>query len=261
MKHFFLILFFVQSVVFAQYKNFHLGITGAANASFILNQNNYGTLAPFKLQVVRQSELAYLFTVGGTAGINFGYFFDEKWGIEMNALYLRAGQHYEDDMYGPATIPQGTFGTTGNKRVKVKRNIDFNYLQFPILGKFAYGDKLAKFYVGLGPSVSALVGGKEKVTIAGYEYVSDTLNFSFDDKFRKFDLGVMLNLGAEIWFGRYWFLNIGLHTYCSVLDINGDKMRQIDWYSKNDLDYQKSYNFYTGLNVGFHYVFAPRKFY
>jgi len=260
-KHFFLITLLLPALVFAQYKNFHLGITGAANASFILNQNNYGTLAPFKQQVVRQSELAYLFTPGGTAGINFGYFFDEKWGIETHILYLRAGQHYEDDMYGPATIPQGTFGTKGDRRVKVKRNIDFNYIQIPVLGKFAYGDKLAKFYVSLGPAFGAQIGGSEKVTIAGHSYVNDSLNFSFNEKFRKYDIGIAFNFGVDIWFGRYWFLNIGLHNYCGVVDINGDKMRQIDWFSKNDLTYQKSYNFYTGLNVGFHYVFAPRHFY
>jgi hypothetical protein len=91
--------------------------------------------------------------------------------------------------------------------------------------------------------------------------INDTLNFSFDEKFRKYDFGVALNLGVEIWFGRHWFINIGLHNYCSVLDINGPKLREIDWYSKNDLTYQKSYNYYSGVHLGFHYVFAPRRFY
>jgi hypothetical protein len=174
MKYFCEILVLMPLLCFSQYKDFYLGVGGAVNASFILNQNNYGTLAPFHQQLVRQSELAYLFTLGGTAGIHFGYFFNEKWGIELQAQYLRAGQHYEDNMYGPATIPQGTFGTSGNQRVNVKRIIDFNYIQFPLLGKFAYGDRLAKFYVGLGPSISALISGNERVTIAGYEYKRHT---------------------------------------------------------------------------------------
>lgn len=259
MKQFFIFLLLLPTIVFAQRKSFHLGVSGAANVSFILNQNNFGTLAPFGQQVVRQSELAYLFTGGGTAGVNFGYFFDDKWGLEMHALYLRAGQHYEDDMAGPATIPQGTFGTKGNGRVKVKRSIDFNYIQIPILAKFTYGDELAKFHAALGPSISALVSGKEKVSIAGYDYIDSKNNFTFDEKFRKYDFGIALNLGVDIWFGKNLFLNIGLHSYCSILDINGNKMREVDWYSKNDLTYQKSYNFYTGLNVGIHYVFVKRK--
>lgn len=251
----------MQSIAFAQYRNFFLGVSGAVNVSFISNQNNYGTLAPFTQQVVRQSELAYLFTPGGTAGIDFGYFFNENWGIEMHTQYLRAGQHYEDDMSGPAVIPQGTFGTKGNKRVKVKRNIDFNYFQIPLMARYSVGDELTKFYAALGPSFSGLIGGDEHVFIEGNEYKNDSLNFSFAQKFRKFDLGIALNVGVNVWFGKHWFLNIGLHSYCSIVDINGDVMRRIDWFSKNDLSYQKSFNLYTGLNVGIHYVFAPKNYY
>jgi hypothetical protein len=46
----------------------------------LLNQNNYGTLNEFKEQIVRQSEMDYLFTWGGNVGIELGYNFHKHWG-------------------------------------------------------------------------------------------------------------------------------------------------------------------------------------
>ncbi|MCS6818967.1 MAG: outer membrane beta-barrel protein [Chitinophagales bacterium] len=255
------IIFSLPYLLFAQDKDFFLGAYGSGNASFILNQNNFGTLAPFEQQVVRQSELAYKFTPGWAAGVRLGYLFNRKWGIEGGLHYMDGGQDYEDRMYGPVTIPQGTFGTTGDNRVKVTRDIDLKYIQLLLLGRFSYGERKIKFYLTTGPCFGVRVNGSERVTIAGYEYINDTLNFPFDEKFHRFDFGVSLNSGAEFWINPYCFINLGLHNYCSVLDINSKKMRELNWYSKNDVEYQRSYNFFTGVQVGIHYVFAKRRFY
>jgi hypothetical protein len=258
MKQFFLICLLASATAFAQ-KGWFVGASGAFNASFILNQNNYGTLAPFEQQVVRQSELAYIFTPGGTAGIHVGYMFKDNWGIQAQLQYNKAGQHYEDDMYGPATIPEGKFGTTGNRRVKVKRNVDFHYLQVPILVKYSVGDELTRFYAAAGPVLGTRLGASEKVTIAGYTYLPDSLKFTPSEKFSPIDFGFALNIGVEIWFKKEWFINIGLHNYISILDINGKKMRQIDYYSKNDIEYQESRNLFIGINVGISYFFNKNK--
>ncbi len=251
------VLFFASSV--RAQEGFHIGVNGAFNASFILNQNNYGTLAPFSQPPVKQSELAYIFTPGGNAGINLGYNFKRDWGVEAHLLYNKAGQHYEDDMSGPAVLPQGTFGTPGNNRVKVKRNIDFQYLQIPVLVKYSVGDKLTKFYVSAGPVIGTRLTAKENVNIAGYDYLPDSIKFTTNEKFSPIDFGFALNFGVEIWFKEAWFINIGLHSFCSILDINGKKMREVDYYSKNDIEYQQSRNFYTGLNVGVNYLFNKNK--
>ncbi len=258
MKYLVFLFVFPLTVMNAQ-EGFYLGVNGAFNASFILNQNNYGTLEPFTQLVVRQSELAYIFTPGGTAGVKLGYAIKRDWAVEIQPQYNKAGQYYLDDMYGPAVLPQGTFGTKGQNRVRVSRKVDLQYIQIPILAKYSVGDALTKFYVSAGPVIGARIGVKERVQIAGFDYLPDSLNFTADEKFHSIDFGAALNLGVEIWFKKTMYINIGLHNYCSILDINGAKMKTLNYYSKNDLEYQSSRNFFTGVNVGFTYLFNKKK--
>jgi hypothetical protein len=245
---------------FAQ-KGFHIGASGTATSTWILNQNNFGTLAPFKELIVKQSEMDYTPTFGYNAGLNLGYHFDEHWGLDFGVLYDKTGQKYEDNFTGPATIKEGTFGSA-SVRVNVKRQIDLQYVQIPVMAKYFVGNDRAKFYVQLGIQFGVRVGAKETVRIEDYLYLPDSLNFSTDQKFKRFDFGIPLNLGVDVYIIKeQLYLNIGLHNYVGVLDINGDRLRRLDWYSKNDVNYQRSFNFRTGLNVGIHYIFGGGNYY
>ncbi|MCS6935576.1 MAG: PorT family protein [Chitinophagales bacterium] len=235
-------------------EGFHLGVAGAFNSTWILNQNNYGTLAPFTNYLVRSSEMDYRFTWGGQAGIALGYNFTRNWGIQAEILYNFTGQRYEDNFEGPAIIPQGTFGSA-QQYVNVKRNISLQYLQIPVMARFiSSGSNTVRFTAALGPQVGFRTRAREEVYIAGYPY--DTLALPPKEKFRPVDFGLALQAGAEIYATDNLYLDVGLNVYGGLTDINGQVLRTLGWYSQNDVKYQKSYNFRIGLMAGIHYLFG-----
>ncbi|MDB5281339.1 MAG: hypothetical protein JWO06_414, partial [Bacteroidota bacterium] len=76
--------------------------------------------------------------------------------------------------------------------------------------------------------------------------------------FRAFDLGVALQFGTDIFIGKHFYVEIALTGYCSVIDLNGDALRNLGWYDKNHLTYQKSHNSSAGAMLGLHYIFGPK---
>jgi len=233
---------------------FDLGVSGTVNSTWILKQNNYGTLAPFANAVVRASEMAYKNTYGGNGGLCLGYKITKNWGIQTEVQYNATGQNYNDNFEGPATIPEGTFGNI-NSRVNVQRVVKLSYIQIPLMAKFTIGKGNYNFFACLGPQIGIRTAAYEQVKIAGYVYLPDSLNFTADQKFEKVDFGFALQVGAQIFATKHLYFDLGLSFYEGVMDINGSALRDLGWYDKNHLSYQRSYNFRGGLMVGIHYVF------
>lgn len=235
-------------------KGFHIGASGTFNSTWILNQNNYGTLAPFTNYIVRTSEMDYKYTWGGNAGVVLGYNFTPNWGIKGEIQYNITGQRYEDNFEGPAKIPQGTFGS-GQKYVNVQRDITLHYVQIPILAKYTTSPgHVAKFFIALGPQIGVRTLAKEQVKVAGYVY--DTLALAPNEKFKSTDLGFALQFGTEVYATDNLYFAIGLSFYGGVTDLNGQVLKTLGWYSQNDVKYQRSYNFRAGLMTGIHYLFG-----
>lgn len=254
----FSILLFNSALLVAQ-KGFHIGASGTFAATFIYTQNNYGTLAPFAIPVVRGSEMNYKLTWGGRGGVVFGYNFKHNWGLQAEVQYLSTGQNYEDNFTGPASIPGYTFGTGGG-RVNVKRSIRLSYVRIPILAKYiSNGGHVAKFYCALGPELGIRVGAKEEVKIANHLY--DELALTSKQKFQAVDIGVALQIGTEIYATDNLFFDIGLSSVIGAFDINGKALKNLDWYSKNDVNYQKSFITNVGLVAGIHYLFGEGRGY
>lgn len=236
---------------------FYMGVSGTFSSTWILNQNNYGTLEPFQKSYVKQSEMDYLPTWGGNGGVVLGYNFLKNIGVKAELQYNVTGQKYEDNFEGPATVPVDSgFITLGSAsvRVNVKRTIKLQYLQIPILFKALAGksDK-AKFFVCIGPQIGFRTYAFEEVKVGDIPY--NNLPFKPSEKFKAVDVGLALQTGVEIYATQYLFIDIGLSAYGGLNDLNGKVLKELDWYSKNDVSYQKSYNFRGGLMVGVHYLF------
>lgn len=255
-KHLYLLVLMLITTTFVHaQKGFHIGVSGTFNSTWILNQNNYGTLAPFQISIVRQSEMDYKPTWGGNAGVVVGYNFTKNWGIQAEIQYSTAGQIYQDAFLGPAYIPQDSFPK--GKYIDVKRRIELGYIQVPIMAKFISSKgEIAKFFMCLGPQIGIRTNAKESVEIGGYTYLPDSLAYKPGDKFKPVDIGVALQLGTEIYATDHLYFDIGLSTYCGLNDLNGKVLKELGWYSQNDVDYQKSYNFRVGIMAGVHYVFG-----
>ena len=253
-KNILLVFVSVISVSLFAQQGFHIGASGSFNSTWILNQNNYGTLAAFSPPIVKQSEMNYKPTWGGNAGIVLGYNGTPNWGVQGEIQYNATGQKYEDNFIGPATIPEGTFGS-GGTRVNVKRDVKLSYIQIPVMVKFSSNKgRVAKAYVMLGPQFGLRLTASEEVKVAGYIYSSEPLAYSSKEKFQTFDLGIALQTGADIYATDKLYFNAGIVVYGGLFDINGKVLK--NWFSKNDPSYQKSYNFKAGINVGVHYIFG-----
>ncbi len=255
MKKNFLLVFvlFIAVSLLAQ-EGFHIGANGSFNTTWILNQNNYGTLAAFSTPIVKQSEMDYKPTWGGNGGIVLGYNGDKNWGVQMEVQYNATGQKYEDNFQGPATIPEGTFGSGGG-RVNVKRDVKLSYIQIPVMAKFTSNKGyVAKAYVMLGPQFGIRLTASEEVKVAGYVYSTEPLAYTSKEKFQTFDVGLVVQTGADIYATDNLYFNAGITIYGGLYDINGAVLK--NWFSKNDPSYQKSYNFRAGITAGVHYIFG-----
>jgi hypothetical protein len=255
-----LLLTALGSVAYSQ-QGFNIGASGCIAGTFIWRQNNYGTLAPFANAEVRQSEMNYQFTLGGNGGLALGYNFTKNWGIQLEIQYATAGQNYVDNFTGPATIPEGTFGTGGD-RVNVQRVLKADYVQFPIMARFmTTKGKVAKFFLAAGILLAARTEAFEQVKVAGYSYLPDSLNFTAAQRVQKFDVGLALQFGTDIYATDHLYFELGISGYEGLYDINGTSLQQLGWYDKNHVSYQKSHNAYAGLLVGVHYIFGKGREY
>ncbi|MBS1622402.1 MAG: outer membrane beta-barrel protein [Bacteroidetes bacterium] len=260
-------------------KGFYMGVSGSFNNSWILNQNNYNTLDLFYVPIVRQSEMNYIFTPGGNAGADFGYNFKNKWGIEFEPSFSWGGQIYDDAFSGPVAavydkptktfkpdyvnVPNADFYFRDDySYVNVRRVIKFNYINFPIYAKFQthIGD-VANFYLMLGPQFCYRTFASEYVEVNHHEW--NGLNgdrIPADQKFQKVDIGLSLKPGVDVYAKDWMYFSMGLNTYIGLTDLNGSSLKDLGWFSKNDVDYQKSRNFYIGIQLGVHFFLTPKPY-
>lgn len=250
MKTFMMIMMLAASTISLNaQKGFQMGLLGSFNSIWIVNQNNYQTLEDFTDPTVRASELAYKYKFGYHAGLNALYNFNDNMGVQLRLLYSNGGQNYDDNMYEATT-------TNADGRINVTRNVDLSYFQIPLHFKYttSKGEKV-KYYVAVGPSFGFLLGSKEVVKLDGV-VKPDTSGITASDKFKKFDVGLNLNTGMNYYITEKLYLNLGLDAYYGLSDLNGAKMKALDWFSKNDIAYQKSHNMKFGLELGINYVFS-----
>mgnify|MGYP002374611890 CR=1 FL=1 len=79
------------------------------------------------------------------------------------------------------------------------------------------------------------------------------------EKFKTFDMGIALQIGAEVYATNNLYFDLGLSGYAGILDINGKVLKTLGWFSHNDVKYQHSRNANVGLMVGVHYLFGRGK--
>jgi hypothetical protein len=234
-------------------KGFHIGAVGSVNNTWVLNQNNFSNLYPFVDTIIRTSELDYKLTWGYTAGVALGYNFNHMLGIESQVVVTGTGQRYEDKLQGPAVLGIKPYGdNTPEGRVKVTRDVRLTYVQIPVMFKFtSKKGRVGKFYGMLGPQFGFRISAKETLKLEEDEYAPQ---LRAKDKFRPVDIGLALQLGADIYATDHLYFNVGLSLYGGLMDTNGKLLREFPWHSQNDPGYQKTYHFRGGLIAGVHYI-------
>ncbi|WP_439880435.1 porin family protein [Pontibacter sp. MBLB2868] len=184
-KLFFVFAFVLASFSFAQAQSF--GIRGGANLS-----NLSGDL---------RNEDRYENKFGFHAGVtlNFGIV-DEFFSIQPELLYSNKGFKNADEEF---TTPLGTYKRTGN--------VNYNYLDLPILAKI----KAGPLYFEAGPQASYLLS----VNNATKEYFNGNLQSSTTterdkDGLKEFELGYAAGVGLMSRSG----ISLGLRYNGSLTD-------------------------------------------
>lgn len=208
-------------------KGAHLGVDGAFNLTFILNQNTYGG-----------QEYEYAPTFGFSSGIAGGYNFDQHFGLQMEVKYSKQGQNYE-------------YVTADG--INLRREVDLAYTQVPLLFKYSGGGTLpTRFYFLIGPQINVLQSASITAINNGDRKKEDA-----HSKFNGKDFTAVFELGSDFTIKGRWYASTGLRFNYGFTDINDP-----DFHIPNSKGmYEASHNFLGGVHVGIHYmIIEPVKY-
>ena len=203
-------------------KGFHIGVIGAINTVWILNQNTYGQFGKY--------EMAYKIKLGYHFGGEIGYDITNHFGLQAEYHYRSAqGQDYADRI----------------KRVKYNRSVDLEYQNIPLLFKIKT------------PSISGEFDRPSSINfLVGFQYSSlkmakqklNTQESYITERFRKHDFGAILGVEYNAYLGNRLFFSAGIRGTFGLIDMNSK-----EWENDSEKGLNSSHNAIIGLNLGLHY--------
>ena len=259
------IVLFVGAAAQAQ-QGIHFGFHGQMNSIWILNQNNY-----------EYSEMDYEYKFGPNGGLTLGYNWEDNFGIQVEFNYAQMGQDYSDIMkdFGPT---EDTSKPELQTKVLTYRYVDLNYLQVPILFKYMEGDTkdAIKYQLLGGLQLGYLLSAEQT-------YTADVMNIDPDDQkpvdiapqsgvpdfrgnasvngtdyFQKLDVGLLLDVGADIYVNDKLYFSPSFRGYYGFFDINAKETRNLQPAQGENI-YLASHNAYIGFSLGINFMFPDAK--
>ena len=219
-----------SNILYAQ-QGYGGGLNLAYHSVWILNQNTYG-----------ESELDYVNTFRGAIGIQGFYNFSDMLGVWLEVNKVTLGQNYED-------IPKA-----------INREIKMNYLAIPIMAKYTSAGNVARFHFMIGPELAFLIKATQLYQKNGSKYSGTLTNLDgvpFDraaeditDRYKKVDIMLAFDIGADISITDNLILNGGLRANYGFTDINAEAYRMPD---NTTGEYSASHNAYFGFQAGLSY--------
>ena len=248
------------------HQGIHFGFHGQMNSIWILNQNNY-----------EYSEMDYEYKFGPNGGLTLGYNWEDNFGIQVEFNYAQMGQDYSDIMkdFGPT---EDTSKPDLQTKVLTYRYVDLNYLQVPILFKYMEGDTkdAIKYQLLGGLQLGYLLSAEQT-------YTADVMNIDPDDQkpvdiapqsgvpdfrgnasvngtdyFQKLDVGLLLDVGADIYVNDKLYFSPSFRGYYGFFDINAKETRNLQPAQGENI-YLASHNAYIGFSLGINFMFPDAK--
>jgi hypothetical protein len=224
-----------------------LGLGGSFNSVWIIKQNMWGT-----------PEFDYAPKLGGAAIFQAGYQFTEQIAAVTELGYAFVGQKYE----GKVNFTYGSGPTPANFSGDAERNLSLSYLNVPVFFKYTFGAGLTRFRFMAGPQFSFLMKAEQEWTLDGDEFNPSIFNEiskeNFDigasdvkDRFENFDVGATIDVGADIYLSKEFFIGAGFRGTYGFNDINAPDFRMDD---HDGAAYESSNNFYGGITVSVNYM-------
>jgi len=258
---------FATGIMHAQV-GLHLGFQGQFNSAWILNQNNY-----------QLSEMDYEYKLGPAGGVVLGYNWHQNFGAQIELNYAFMGQDYSDivrdfsQSYNP-DIPNQLYP------VLTYRYVDLRYIQVPMLFKYMEGDAkdAIKYHILGGLQFGYLVSADQRYTSdinetdeqkdipqieAPQSYVPDFDNAGGItpqiDYFNRMDIGVLFDIGVDIYVNDKMYFSPGLRGSFGFLDINSESTRELE-PAKGENIYKASHNAFVGVVLGINFMMPDVKF-
>ncbi|MBK7443904.1 MAG: PorT family protein [Bacteroidetes bacterium] len=244
----------------------HFGFHGQMNSIWILNQNNY-----------EFSEMDYEYKFGPTLGLTLGYNWEDNFGIQVEFNYAQMGQDYSDIMkdFGPTEDPNKPDLQT---KVLTYRYVDLNYLQVPVLFKYMEGDNkdAIKYQLLGGLQFGYLISAEQLYTAdvtntdpdvqvpvknapqIGVPDFAGNNGVSGNDYFQMLDIGLMLDVGADIYVNDKLYFSPAFRGYYGFFDINAKETRELQPAQGENI-YLASHNAFVGFSLGINFMFADAK--
>jgi len=208
-------------------KGWYMVANGQANASYIMNQNSYGS-----------PELNYKTTIGYGGNIGAGLNFNNEIGLQLNAGITKTGQKYADDFkIGPQKFEKNT------------KDVDLTYMTVgllfryaPILSKQEYvDDPKIKLVIMVGPQLNWLAKANVSYERAGaevgYPFAKPELDYKpvgYDrDLFQKIMVSGVVSVGIDYLITPKFFLNAAIRTEVGFNDINSKAYRKHEGYGSS----------------------------
>jgi len=238
-----LIVFFTK-VNAQKGKEIILGVGGAVTSTWIVNQNFYGE---------PECDLAPKY--GYAASFNLGYNFTENIALMTELQYSHQGQKYKDKQ-----------AWAGNVFPIVERDIRLYYLNIPVFFKYMFGTQTTQFRVMVGPQFGILMDAEQEyLRTEGNSselkristYVDDKNGKNFDvtspnikDRIEPLDIGIALDVGADISLSDKFYISAGLRFNYGFKDVNTEPYKLENYKGE---PYEPSNNTWGGLYLGINY--------
>ena len=141
--------------------------------------------------------------------------FSDKFAVQPELLYLQKGSAAEFEFLGD----------------KITTTTKFNYLEIPILAKFALTDGPAQVFLNAGPSIGFGLNGTLTTEAGGAEEESD---LDFDEEgIVRMDLGLALGAGVQFNTGPgKLFVDVRYLMGLTSLDDSEPEEEQIDIFNR-----------------------------
>ena len=166
-------------------QGFHIGALISINNIWLSNKNFSKS--------ENTSDIKPKIDFGKSYGLNIGYDYNDHWGIQLEAQYSEQGQKY----------------TESSVSMNATKEINLNYLKFPLMVKYKqsfinnYNSKPIVMSFLFGPQMGFLL---QKETLLNKQSIPTNQGYS------KVETGLAAGIDFDLYMMRYMYLTIGART-------------------------------------------------
>ena len=233
----------ILSILFS---SFYCYVFAQANSSSTKNDTHiphkieYGFLSGVNFNKIRlQGVNSYLKEyVTNYTGVSVGGYFKvnitEQFGIKALVQYDQNGYRLGELTF---TDSNGFPLTTGNVTIKI------NYLNFPIVGEFRFGNKI-KYYINAGPYIGFVLSSNIVIKIRSTNTTPEDISKEKTNSYKSTNMGASFGAGTQIPISKKIQLHVAVKNNIGLSNIIKPIPTDSSPYKTN------TFSILAGINIG-----------